>query len=345
MVIGLARSGIAAAEFLARRGASVVATDTKSEGELPGEALALRERGVRLELGGHRRETFTGATMVVVSPGVPWELPELEAARAAGVPVIAEIELAFRHLAGPRRRDHRDEGQDDDHRRPRGDAARGRLRRAGGRQHRRAPRGPRRGVDGGHHVRGRGVELPARGHGALPPPRGGLAQPLPRPPRPAPLAGGVRGGQGARLRQPGSRGLGGRERRRPRRPRAGAGGARPQAPLPRHRRAAPVGRRRLLRGGPRPVPARRAPGDALPEGRGGPARGAPRSATSSSRRRRRGSWGPRRRRSRARCGRSAASSTCSSTWPRSAGSRTTTTRRPRTSRPRAAAWRPSPSRS
>ena len=100
MVIGLARSGIAAAEFLARRGASVVATDTKSEGELPGEALALRERGVRLELGGHRRETFTGATMVVVSPGVPWELPELEAARAAGVPVIAEIELAFRHLAG-----------------------------------------------------------------------------------------------------------------------------------------------------------------------------------------------------------------------------------------------------
>jgi UDP-N-acetylmuramoylalanine--D-glutamate ligase len=100
VVIGLARSGIAAAEFLARRGASVVATDTKSEGELPGEALALRERGVRLELGGHRRETFTGATMVVVSPGVPWELPELEAARAAGVPVIAEIELAFRHLAG-----------------------------------------------------------------------------------------------------------------------------------------------------------------------------------------------------------------------------------------------------
>jgi UDP-N-acetylmuramoylalanine--D-glutamate ligase len=100
VVIGLARSGIAAAEFLARRGACVVATDAKSEGELPGEALALRERGVRLELGGHRRETLTGASMVVVSPGVPWELPELEAARAAGVPVIAEIELAFRHLAG-----------------------------------------------------------------------------------------------------------------------------------------------------------------------------------------------------------------------------------------------------
>ena len=100
VVIGLARSGIAAAEFLARRGAAVVAADAKSEGEIGEEARGLRGKRVRLELGAHRRETFTGASMVVVSPGVPWELPELEAARAAGVPVIAEIELAFRHLEG-----------------------------------------------------------------------------------------------------------------------------------------------------------------------------------------------------------------------------------------------------
>jgi UDP-N-acetylmuramoylalanine--D-glutamate ligase len=100
VVIGLARSGIAAAEFLARRGERVVAADAKDAGALPAEALALRERGVRLELGPHRRETFTAASMVVVSPGVPWELPELQAARQAGVSVIAEIELAFRHLRG-----------------------------------------------------------------------------------------------------------------------------------------------------------------------------------------------------------------------------------------------------
>ena len=100
VVVGLARSGIAAASFLARRGAGVVAVDRKGEDELPPEALALREAGVRLELGPHRRETFEGATLVVVSPGVPWELAELEAARRAGVPVIAEIELAFRHLRG-----------------------------------------------------------------------------------------------------------------------------------------------------------------------------------------------------------------------------------------------------
>jgi len=100
VVVGLARSGVAAAEFLARRGASVVATDLKSEGELPEEALSLRALGVRLDLGGHRPETFAGASLVVVSPGVPWERPELEAARESGAEVMAEIELAFRHLRG-----------------------------------------------------------------------------------------------------------------------------------------------------------------------------------------------------------------------------------------------------
>jgi len=100
LVVGLARSGLAAAEFLARRGTAVVAVDRKPEAELPPEVPLLREAGVRLELGPHRRDSFTGAALVVVSPGVPWELPELVAARAAGVPVIAEIELAFRHLQG-----------------------------------------------------------------------------------------------------------------------------------------------------------------------------------------------------------------------------------------------------
>jgi UDP-N-acetylmuramoylalanine--D-glutamate ligase len=100
VVVGLARSGIAAAAFLAREGAIVTAVDRKPEGELPPEALALRAYGVRLELGPHRRETFLASSLVVVSPGVPWELEELEAARRAGIPVVAEIELAFRHLKG-----------------------------------------------------------------------------------------------------------------------------------------------------------------------------------------------------------------------------------------------------
>jgi UDP-N-acetylmuramoylalanine--D-glutamate ligase len=100
VVVGLARSGVGAARFLARLGAPVVATDRKSASELQTEVSILEPLGVRMELGGHSASTFRGAQEVVVSPGVPADLPELQAARAAGVPVIAEIELAFRHLRG-----------------------------------------------------------------------------------------------------------------------------------------------------------------------------------------------------------------------------------------------------
>jgi UDP-N-acetylmuramoylalanine--D-glutamate ligase len=101
VVVGLARSGIAAARYLADHGARVVATDRKTASELPEEALSLALQGVVLELGGHPPTAFTGASMVVVSPGVPWDMPELEAARRAGVRVIAELELAYRRIAGP----------------------------------------------------------------------------------------------------------------------------------------------------------------------------------------------------------------------------------------------------
>jgi len=100
VVVGLARSGVAAARLLARREARVVATDRKPAGELAAQVLSLRELGVRLELGRHDVATFRDASLVVVSPGVPWDLPELQAARGAGVPVIAELELAFRHMKG-----------------------------------------------------------------------------------------------------------------------------------------------------------------------------------------------------------------------------------------------------
>jgi UDP-N-acetylmuramoylalanine--D-glutamate ligase len=96
-VAGAARSGIAAAELLVRRGADVTLSESRSD--VP-EAERLRALGVRLELGGHRLETFTRADLVVVSPGVPIDQPALTAARASGVPVIAELELASRWLQG-----------------------------------------------------------------------------------------------------------------------------------------------------------------------------------------------------------------------------------------------------
>ena len=96
-VAGAARSGIAAADLLARRGARVTLSELHAEAPGTEPLLAL---GVDLELGGHRTETFTGADLVVLSPGVPPDQEAVQAARARGIPVIAEIELASRWLQG-----------------------------------------------------------------------------------------------------------------------------------------------------------------------------------------------------------------------------------------------------
>jgi UDP-N-acetylmuramoylalanine--D-glutamate ligase len=96
-VAGAARSGIAAAELLARRGARVTLSDARVD--LP-ESDHLRSLGVALELGGHTRDTFTSSDLVVLSPGVPPEQEFVQAARDRGIPVIAEIELASRWLQG-----------------------------------------------------------------------------------------------------------------------------------------------------------------------------------------------------------------------------------------------------
>ena len=98
LVVGAARSGVAAAQLLARRGAAVTLTDRKPE--IP-EAAALRSAGVALELGGHNATSFERANLIVISPGVPVDLPEVARARAGGVPVIGELELASRWLQGP----------------------------------------------------------------------------------------------------------------------------------------------------------------------------------------------------------------------------------------------------
>jgi UDP-N-acetylmuramoylalanine--D-glutamate ligase len=96
-VAGAARSGVAAAELLARRGARV--TLSEAGATIP-DADRLGSLGVALEVGGHLRETFTSADLVVLSPGVPPDIAVVQAARDRGIPVIAEIELASRWLQG-----------------------------------------------------------------------------------------------------------------------------------------------------------------------------------------------------------------------------------------------------
>jgi UDP-N-acetylmuramoylalanine--D-glutamate ligase len=96
-VVGAARSGVAAAELLVRRGARVTLTE---QGDTVAEAQRLSAAGVALEAGGHRRETVVDADLVVLSPGVPFDQPFVAEARTLGVPVIGEIELACRWLKG-----------------------------------------------------------------------------------------------------------------------------------------------------------------------------------------------------------------------------------------------------
>ncbi len=100
LVVGLARTGVATALFCAARGAHVTATDARPENEI-GDVLApLRSAGVKLELGGHRENTFLAQDLIVPSPGVPADAPLLQAARAKGVTIWSEVELADRFLSG-----------------------------------------------------------------------------------------------------------------------------------------------------------------------------------------------------------------------------------------------------
>ena len=97
VVVGAARSGIAAAELLARRGARVTLTEMRESFE---GMDRLRGAGVELEVGGHRAQTLEAANLVVVSPGVSLDQPVFDAASAQNVEVIGELELASRWVQG-----------------------------------------------------------------------------------------------------------------------------------------------------------------------------------------------------------------------------------------------------
>ena len=101
-VIGLGKSGRAASILLRRAGARVYASDAGSSGAIEGAAAELRGRGIAVDLGRHDLERIAKAVLVVASPGVPPTSAPLAAARAAGVPVVGEVEVAL-HLLGDTR--------------------------------------------------------------------------------------------------------------------------------------------------------------------------------------------------------------------------------------------------
>ena len=95
-VIGLGRSGIAAAKLLIKHGYTVTLSDSNNNPSLETQKQGLETLGINVKLG----DKFTPTTedIIIVSPGVPWDIDPLVKARAMGIDTIGEMELAWRYL-------------------------------------------------------------------------------------------------------------------------------------------------------------------------------------------------------------------------------------------------------
>lgn len=96
LVCGMARSGIAAAKLLNRLGAGVTLQDMKKREEISADVLALEGEGIVLYTGANPDEIACAQDLIVLSPGIPCDLPFIAAAEEAGIEVISEVELAYR---------------------------------------------------------------------------------------------------------------------------------------------------------------------------------------------------------------------------------------------------------
>jgi UDP-N-acetylmuramoylalanine--D-glutamate ligase len=101
LIVGLGISGIAAARFVRKKGASVTVTDTASEKALGNYAAMAHQLGVNMELGEHNIETFERADLIVLSPGVPHTILPVKRAIAKGIPIMGEFELAAKFIREP----------------------------------------------------------------------------------------------------------------------------------------------------------------------------------------------------------------------------------------------------
>jgi UDP-N-acetylmuramoylalanine--D-glutamate ligase len=100
-ILGLARSGRAAAELALARGHTVFASDGGDSPELQAAASSVRQRGGQAELGGHTLARLAECDLLVVSPGIPPDTAVLQDRSVSRVPRVSELEFAFRHLSAP----------------------------------------------------------------------------------------------------------------------------------------------------------------------------------------------------------------------------------------------------
>lgn len=94
-VVGLGKSGVAATLLLRGRGIPVYASDTGSGPGYEQWARSLRDAGAEVDTGGHNLDRIARAAAAVVAPGVPPNVPALETARRAGIPIYAEVDIGF----------------------------------------------------------------------------------------------------------------------------------------------------------------------------------------------------------------------------------------------------------
>ena len=100
-IFGLHRSGVAVAKLLSDLGAKVLVTDPKSSDELQADLDALKDRDIGFILGGHDQRCIEKSDLIVLSPGVPLDIPILREARAVGIPITGELEVAANLCAAP----------------------------------------------------------------------------------------------------------------------------------------------------------------------------------------------------------------------------------------------------
>jgi len=99
LVVGLGKTGEELCRFLLNRGARVKVSEKKKHEELGQKVHFWTKNGVSMETGGHELKSFLESDLIVLSPGVP-TIPELYKAKAHGIKIISEIELAYRFLKG-----------------------------------------------------------------------------------------------------------------------------------------------------------------------------------------------------------------------------------------------------
>jgi len=100
LVVGLGRSGLAAALYLSQQGANVTVTDTRTEKDLSSEIESLSKCNVKYQLGSNPKDIFVSSDLVVLSPGVPLTIEGVKAAREKNIPVVCEMELGLREISG-----------------------------------------------------------------------------------------------------------------------------------------------------------------------------------------------------------------------------------------------------